>query len=84
MSRNDDRRRKARKARRDSIPIWVHIAIVAVIGAVIAFSVYKLLKWNAGTVETEGVVEGDFEVEVLDQILLLPDDMKPLHEDDGK
>ncbi len=83
MSRNDDRRNN-RVERRESIPIWVHIAVVVVIGAVIVFSVYKLLKWNAGTVETEGVVEGDFEVEVLDQIFLLPEDKKALHEDDGK
>ncbi len=84
MSRNNDRRRKARTEGREPVPIWVHIAIVVVIGAVIAFSIYKLLKWNAGTVETEGVVEGNFEVEVLDQVFLLPDDMKALHEDDGK
>ena len=54
-----------------SVPIWVHVAIIAVIVAVVTFSVYKLLKWNAGTVKTQGVVEGNFEVEVLDQVFLL-------------
>jgi len=66
------------------IPIWVHIAVIGVIILVIAFSVFKLLRWNMGTAETEGVVEGDFEVEVLDQIFLMPEDKKALHEDDGK
>ena len=36
-----------------------------------------------GTAETEGVTGESFEVEVLDQIFLLPDDKKALHEDDG-
>ncbi len=67
-----------------SIPLWVHIVIIAVIAGVVAFSAYKLLKWNAGTVKTQGVVEGNFEVEVLDQVFLLPEDKKALHEDDGK
>jgi hypothetical protein len=88
MRRDSDNRRGSDKRRnaggRSSVPMWVHITIVAVIAAVIVFSVYKLLKWNAGTVETEGVVEGDFEVEVLDQVFLLPEDQKALHEDDGK
>ncbi len=86
MSRETDKRRQDRhsQADRSSVPIWVHIALIVVMAAVIIFSVYKLLKWNAGTVETEGVVEGDFEVEVLDQVFLLPEDKKALHEDDGK
>lgn len=88
MRRDQDNRRDSEKRRNagghSSVPMWVHITIIAVIALVIAFSVYKLLKWNAGTVETEGVVEGDFEVEVLDQVFLLPEDKKALHEDDGK
>ena len=66
------------------IPLWVHFTVIGVIVLVIAFSVFKLLRWNMGTAETEGVVEGDFEVEVLDQIFLMPEDKKALHEDDGK
>lgn len=66
------------------IPGWVHIAVIGVIVLVIAFSVFKLLRWNMGTAETEGVVEGDFEVEVLDQVFLMPEDKKALHEDDGR
>ena len=50
----------------------------------IAFAVIKLFIWNLGTAETEGVVEGDFSVEVMDQIFLLPEDKKAMHEDDGK
>ena len=74
MSEREDKR----------IPLWVHFTVIGVIVLVIAFSVFKLLRWNMGTAETEGVVEGDFEVEVLDQIFLMPEDKKALHEDDGK
>ena len=35
------------------IPIWVHVAILAVIALVVGFTAYKLIKWNAGTAETE-------------------------------
>ena len=66
------------------IPRWVHITAIAIIVAVIAFSVFKLVRWNMGTVETEGVVEGDFEVEVEDQVFLLPEDKKALGQDDGQ
>ncbi len=71
-------------ANNTGIPKWVFGAVLAVILAVIAFSVIKLWIWNQGTAETEGVVEGDFSVEVMDQIFLLPEDKKALHEDDGK
>lgn len=66
------------------IPRWVHIAAIVVILGVVAFTVFKLIRWNMGTVKTEGVVEGDFEVEVLDQVFLLPEDKKALGQDDGK
>ena len=66
------------------VPRWAHIAAIVIILGVLVFSVYKLVRWNMGTVETEGVVEGDFEVEVEDQVFLLPDDKKALGEDDGK
>lgn len=66
------------------IPRWVYFAVLGVIVAVVAFSVFKLVRWNMGTAETEGVVEGDFEVEVLDQIFLMPADKLALKEDDGQ
>ncbi len=84
MSRNDrNRRQDTEEFSISNIPMWVHIALIAVIVLIIGFTAFKLIKWNAGTVKTEGVVEGDFEVEVQDQIFLLPDDKKALHEDDG-
>ncbi|MBR1641504.1 MAG: SGNH/GDSL hydrolase family protein [Butyrivibrio sp.] len=84
--RRDRRNRKSTEKGKFSlseIPLWAHIAVLVVIGLVIAFTAYKLIKWNAGTVETEGVVEGNFEVEVQDQVFLLPEDKKAMHEDDG-
>ena len=66
------------------IPKWAFGAVFAVILAVIVFSVVKLWIWNQGTAETEGNVEGDISVEVMDQIFLLPEDKKAMHEDDGK
>ncbi|WP_022779679.1 hypothetical protein [Butyrivibrio sp. AE3009] len=65
------------------IPVWVHISVLAVIVVVIVFSLYKLIKWNSGTVETEGQTGVDAEVEVLDQIFVLPEEKKAGHEDDG-
>ena len=65
------------------IPMWVHISVLAVIALVIVFSAYKLIKWNQGTVETEGVTGVDAEVEIEDQIFVLPEDKKAGHEDDG-
>ena len=67
-----------------NIPAWVYIAVLGVILAVIIFAVVKLWIWNQGTAETEGVVEGDFSVEVMDQIFLLPDDKKAMHEVDDQ
>lgn len=76
--------RRRRSTSEGGIPIYVHVIVILLIVGVIGFSVFKLVKWNMGTVKTEGVVEGDFEVEVLDQVFLLPDDKKALHEDDGE
>ncbi len=86
MSEKRDNRRMNRDDREEAreIPRWVYFAVLGVILAVILFSIFKLLRWNMGTAETEGVVEGDFEVEVLDQIFLMPEDKKALHEDDGQ
>lgn len=90
----DERRTPERRKRRrrsmgaasggGQIPVYVHIIIAAVIVLVIGFSAYKLIRWNMGTVTTEGTVEGDFEVEVLDQVFLLPEDKMAMHPDDGE
>lgn len=80
MSKNN---KVEREGSFSEIPMWVHIAVLAVIALVIGFSAYKLIKWNSGTVETEGQTGVDAEVEVLDQIFVLPEDKKAGHEDDG-
>lgn len=73
-----------KKEEGQGIPKWAYIALLAVIIGVIVFAVVKLLIWNMGTAETEGVVEGDFSVEVMDQIFLLPEDKKAMHEIDDQ
>ncbi|MCR5671155.1 MAG: hypothetical protein K6G10_09130 [Butyrivibrio sp.] len=60
----------------------VHIIILAVILVVLAFSIFKLVKWNMGTVKTEGDTGANLEIEVLDQIFLLPNEKKEGHEFD--
>lgn len=85
MSNTEDKNiRNQRNREEQGIPKWAFIAVLGVILAVIVFSVVKLWIWNQGTAETEGVVEGDFSVEVMDQIFLLPEDKKAMHEDDGQ
>ncbi len=85
MSKKEEKNiRNQRNREEQGIPKWAFIAVLGVILAVIVFSVVKLWIWNQGTAETEGVVEGDFSVEVMDQIFLLPEDKKAMHEDDGK
>lgn len=61
------------------IPIWAHLIALGVIVAVVVCSAIALLKWNNGTVKVEGDADGDYEVEVLDQIFLLPEDKKAGH-----
>ena len=73
---------KNRNSKLLQIPMWVHIVAIAIIVGVLVFSAYKLLKWNMGTVETEGVTGESFEIEVLDQIFLLSDEKKAGHEFD--
>lgn len=68
---------------KNQIPIWVHIILIAIIVGVLAFSGIKLWRWNQGTAKTEGVTGESYEVEVLDQIFLLPEDKKAGHEEDG-
>ena len=88
MSDDKDLRDIKRDDRADDensgIPSWVHRAIIGVIIVVVLFSVYKLVRWNMGTVKTEGVTGESYEVEVLDQIFLMPPDKKALAVDDGK
>ena len=76
MSRRDENDQR-------QIPMWVHIALAVIIVGVLAFSAFKLWKWNMGTAKTEGVTGESYEIEVLDQIFLLPEDKKAGHEDDG-
>lgn len=68
---------------KNQIPIWVHIILIAIIVGVLAFSVFKLWRWNQGTAKTEGVTGESYEIEVLDQIFLLSEDKKAGHEEDG-
>lgn len=63
----------------EDIPLWVHFLIGGIIIAVIIFSVVKLLIWNKGTAELDQTDTGSFEVEVLDQVFLLPNDKKEGH-----
>ena len=66
------------------VPSWVGKVALGVIVLVIIFSAYKLIRWNMGTAKTEGVTGESFEVEVLDQIFLMPLDKLALKQDDGK
>lgn len=62
------------------VPAWVHYVLIGLIVVVVLFSVVKLLIWNKGTAEVqEGEEIADIEVEVLDQIFLLPDEKKAGH-----
>ena len=69
---------------KQSIPVWVHGLIIGIILVIIAFSVYKLLKWNEGTTQVQGPDGESYEVEVLDQVFLLPEEKRAGHEDDGE
>lgn len=61
------------------IPGWLHIVIIGGILLILAFSFYKLWKWNQGNAKTQGVTGESFEVEVLDQVFLLANDKKEGH-----
>ena len=74
-----------KRVKRDSgIPSWAYLCLLAVIAIVVVFSAYKLIVWNMGTARTEEDTEEEFDVEILDQVFLLPPDRKAMHEDDGK
>ncbi len=79
--RSDDERQN----RKGGIPIWVHFIVLGMIILVIAFVVLKLNKWNEGmTIDTSDVDASEFDVEVLDQIFVLPAEKKEGHADDGE
>ena len=87
--RSDNRRRRRKRRRRaeneGGIPGWVHLIILGLIVALIAFGVFKLLKWNQGkALETVELDESEYEVEIEDQVFLLPSEKREGHEDDGK
>lgn len=67
------------------IPGWVHLIVLLIIVALIAFGAFKLLKWNKGRdLEQVELDASEYEVERLDQIFLLPAEKREGHEDDGK
>lgn len=68
----------------EDIPGWVHLVFIGIIVLVIAFSIFKLVRWNMGTAELDTSDTGSLEVEVLDQVFLLTDDKKAGHEYDDE
>ena len=69
MSETNNKNLNNNDTESQGIPKWVFLALLAVILGVIAFAVIKLFIWNLGTAETEGVVEGDFSVEEVQQAM---------------
>ena len=65
------------------VPKWLHLTFIALIVLILAFSIYKLVKWNLGGTKLE-LAEGDFDVEIEDQIFLLSEDKKAGHEYDDE
>lgn len=82
--KKDNRNIKNEEFESAGIPRWAYLAIAAVIILVVVFSLYKLIKWNLGTVKTEVNTGESYEIEVLDQIFRLPKENLEGHEDDGK
>ncbi|SDB46785.1 hypothetical protein [Butyrivibrio sp. INlla16] len=67
------------------IPGWVHLVILGLIVILIGYGSFRLIKWNKGR-DVEQVDEdtSEYDVEILDQIFLLPSDKREGHEDDGQ
>ncbi|WP_029323112.1 SGNH/GDSL hydrolase family protein [Butyrivibrio sp. AE3004] len=81
--RSDDNRRKKRSD--EGIPGWVHLVVLGLIVVLFAYGAFRLIKWNKGkTLEKVEIDQSEYEVELLDQIFLLPSEKKEGHEDDGK
>ena len=78
MSKNEKRNKESGFSFSD-IPVWFHFVMLGIILAVVIFSVVKLVRWNMGTAELDKTETGSFEVEVLDQIFLLPEANKEGH-----
>lgn len=78
MSR-DNREEKQKGFSFSDIPVWFHFVVIGIILLVVAFSVVKLVLWNRGTAELDQTETGSFEIEVLDQIFLLPEANKEGH-----
>ena len=77
-------RREEKNFSFEDIPGWVHFVFIGIIVLVIAFSIFKLVRWNMGTAELDTSDTGSLEVEVLDQVFLLTDDKKAGHEYDDE
>lgn len=65
--------------------INIHIIILGVIVLIVAFSAYRLYKWNKGVPSDydPDYQTTDFDIEVMDSIIPLAPDMLEGHEDDG-
>ncbi len=78
-----DMRRNDQDEGRGGLPGWINFVILAVIVIVIAYVVIRLSIWNKGrTVDTSDIDASEFEVEMLDQIFILPADKLEGHEKD--
>ncbi len=67
------------------IPGWVHLVVLGLIVILIGYGAFRLIKWNKGKdFENVEVDETEYEVEMLDQVFLLPAEKRQGHEDDGK
>ena len=81
----DFRSEDKEKREEAGIPIWVHLVILGLIVFLIGFGAFRLIKWNKGKeIDNSDVDPTEFEVEIEDQIFLLPAEKKEGHEDDGK
>ncbi len=69
----------AERGSKRKIPLWAHLAAIGVIIGVLAVSGVVLWKWNQGTTVIKSNTGENFEIEVLDQIFLLPEDKKAGH-----
>ncbi|WP_026509478.1 MULTISPECIES: SGNH/GDSL hydrolase family protein [unclassified Butyrivibrio] len=83
--RSDDNRGRRKRRNDAGIPGWVHLVILGLIVLLIGYGAFRLLKWNKGkTLEKVEIDESEYEVELLDQVFLLPSEKREGHEDDGK
>jgi len=72
--------------RKPRLRMNLHIALIAAIVIIAAISVYRLDRWNKGTIldnDTENTDTSQFDIEVLDMILPMDASLLEGHEDDG-